>query len=72
MNISPISFRYNYIDKQSSAKDFEIMPVRYNALSDLEFDIIADTIRSKNMKNQMNYKLAQLKKNISTFINGSK
>lgn len=71
MNISPISFNYNYMDRQGTPKDFVLTPVRYNTLHDLEFDIIADTIRSKNLKNQMNSRLAQLKKNITGFINGN-
>lgn len=73
MNIRPISFNYNYnyMDKQESPSDFVLTPVRYNYLHDLEFDIIADTIRSKNLKNQMGSKLSQLKKNINNFINGN-
>lgn len=69
MKISPINFKMNHNDKQCSAKDFTPSPVRYNSLQDLEFDIIADKIKSENLKNQMNLKLSQLKKNINNFIN---
>lgn len=69
MRISPINFQINYNDNQSSAKDFTPSPVRYNTLHDIEFDIIADKIRSENLKNQMNLKLSQLKRNINSFIN---
>lgn len=69
MRITPITFKMNYADKQTSAKDFVPIPMRYNSLRDLEFDIISDKIRSENLKNQMTLKLAQLKKNINDFIN---
>lgn len=69
MRISPINFQLNYNDNQGSAKDFIPTLRRYNTLQDLEFDIIADKIRSENLKNQMNVKLSQLKRNISNFIN---
>lgn len=70
MKITPITFRMNYNDQtKSNARDFVPMPVRYNSLRDIEFDIISDKIRSENLKNQMALKLAQLKKNINSFIN---
>lgn len=69
MRISPIRFQLNNIDAQSNAREFMPTSIRYNQLHDLEFDIIADKIRSENLKNQMNLKLTQLKKNISSFIN---
>lgn len=39
-------------------------------LRDLEFDMVADKIRSENIKNQMNIKIPYLKRNLSSFING--
>lgn len=72
MKISPVKFQINYTDNQNSPKDFMPNAVRYNSLHDLEFDIIADKIRSENLKNQMNKKLSQLKRNISGFINRDK
>lgn len=71
MRISPIRFNINRCDTSASAKDFTPVSTRYNALHDMEFDIIADKIRSENLKNQMNLQLARLKRNINNFINGN-
>ena len=68
MRISPISFGINYNDRivtSSEEKDYVPTTVRHNSLADLEFDIIADTIRSQNLKNQMNVRLMNLKRNLN-------
>ena len=68
MRISPISFGINYNDKPvsfSAEKDYVPTTVRHNSLADMEFDIIADTIRCQNLKNQMNVRLMNLKRNLS-------
>ena len=70
MRITPRNYQVNFGNNHNSIKDFTPSPVRYNRLRDIEFDIIADKIRSENLKNQMNLKLSQLKKNINSFING--
>ncbi len=72
MRITPRPYQINMGSNQSSFKEFNPTPIRYNRLHDLEFDIIADKIRSENLKNQMNLKLSQLKKNINDFIKGEK
>lgn len=72
MRISPIRFQISCTDNQTSARDFMPTAVRNNSLHDIEFDIIADKIRSENLKNQMNKKLSQLKRNISGFVNRDK
>ncbi|MCD7780177.1 MAG: hypothetical protein LUH05_05845 [Candidatus Gastranaerophilales bacterium] len=65
MKISPISFGVNSTEKISSAsKDYIPTTVRHNSLSDMDFNIIADTIRCQNLKNQMNVRLSNLKRSL--------
>lgn len=67
MRISPISFGLNYQEKISSgASDFVPTTVRHNSLSDMEFNIIADTIRCQNLKNQMNVRLMNLRRSLNS------
>lgn len=68
MRISPISFGMNYTEKsvQQDAESFVPTTVRHNALSDMEFNIITDTIRCQNLKNQMNVRLMNLKRNLNS------
>ncbi len=68
MKISPISFGLNYQEKNISANDSDFVPttVRHNSLSDMEFNIIADTIRCQNLKNQMNVRLMNLRRNLNS------
>lgn len=72
MRITPKHYQINFGDNHTPAREFNPTLVRYNRLHDLEFDIIADKIRSENLKNQMNLKLSQLKRNINNFINRDK
>ncbi len=70
MKISPISFRLNYTEKSSSSNNSNYVPttVRHNSLSDMEFNIVADKIRSQNLKNQMNIRLMNLRNNLNSFM----
>jgi len=66
MKISPVSFGVNSINSISSAAQqgsISYIPTtqRKNSLADMEFNIIADTIRCQNLKNQMNVRLMNLK-----------
>jgi hypothetical protein len=69
MRISPISFG---ITTQATERnttvgnnDFVPTTVRHNSLADMEFNIIADTIRCQNLKNQMNVRLMNLRRNLN-------
>ncbi|MBQ3640629.1 hypothetical protein II906_01665 [bacterium] len=70
MRISPINFRTNNVSAKRSytAKQADDIHTtsRQNSLSDMEFNIIADTIRSQNLKNQMDVRLMNLKRQISS------
>ena len=69
MRISTNQYSINYRNK-NTLKDQNPTLIRTNKLhEDLEFDIIADKIKSENLKNQMNLKLSKLKRNINDFIN---
>lgn len=72
MKISPIGFglNNNLIDateRNTTVAHSDIVPttVRHNSLSDMEFNIIADTIRCQNLKNQMNVRLMNLRRNLN-------
>ena len=68
MRISPINFKTNISSGThfTSDKHNDVhTTVRKNALSDMEFNIIADAIRSQNLKNQMDVRLMNLKRNLS-------
>ena len=46
MNISPISINIGSVDKAAAdARNYIPTTVRHNSLADMEFNIIADTIR---------------------------
>ena len=64
MKISPISFGLG--NSQTS----HIVPatVRHNSLADMEFNIVADAIRCQNLKNQMNVRLSNLRRNLNSCI----
>ncbi len=68
MKISPISFGINHPERPLSAEPANFVPttVRHNALADMEFNIIADTIRCQNLKNQMNVRLMNLRRNLNS------
>ena len=61
MKISPISYSLN-IDKTSVTNAYLPSTTRHNSLSDMDFNIIADTIRCQNLKNQMTVRLMNLKR----------
>ena len=63
MHIQPIRFHFN---KLNSASDFMPTPVRYNALRDVEFDIIANEIKAKSLKTPLG--LLRLKKSLDDFV----
>lgn len=67
MNISPINLNISGADKAIStdAKNYIPTTVRTNSLADMEFSIIADTIRCQNLKNQMNVRLINLRKSLN-------
>ncbi len=66
MQISPIGFNSSITGKSCVAREFVPATVRYNSLSDMDFNIIADKIRCQNMKNQMNVRLMNLKRSINS------
>ena len=69
MRISPINFRTSVSSAYHFAADKHDdihTTVRKNALSDMEFNIIADAIRSQNLKNQMDVRLRHLKQNLNS------
>ncbi len=78
MRISPINFEINGhsdkvnfgingpSDKSCVARDYVPTTVRHNSLSDMDFNIIADTIRSQNLKNQMNVRLMSLRRTLNS------
>lgn len=68
MKISPISFGLKQIEKSIPASSEAVVQTtsRHNALTDMEFNIIADTIRCQNLKNQMNIRLMNLKRNLNS------
>lgn len=66
MRITSINMGLNKLEKPTVANDFVPTTVRHNSLSDMDFNIIADTIRCQNLKNQMNVRLMNLKRNLSS------
>lgn len=68
MRISPINFGINPSDRSYQAESTNFVPttIRHNSLSDMEFNIIADTIRCQNLKNQMNVRLMNLRRNLNS------
>lgn len=68
MRISPISFGINHVEKSQISDTTNLVPttVRHNSLADMEFNIIADTIRCQNLKNQMNVRLMNLRRNLNS------
>ncbi len=67
MKISPIILSSSSMDKSASFSSANVVPTtkRHNSLTDMEFNIIADTIRSQNLKNQLNVRLRSLKQNLN-------
>ncbi len=66
MRISPINFSLYQSEKTNNVNDFIHTTVRHNSLSDMDFNIIADTIRCQNLKNQMNVRLMNLRRNLNS------
>ena len=67
MRISPTSYGISSTDRAlvTDAKAYIPTTIRHNSLADMEFNIIADTIRCQNLKNQMNVRLMNLRKNLN-------
>lgn len=62
MKISPISFGKLSLNKTPITNTDSVkLTQRQNSLADMEFNIIKDTIRCQNLKNQMNVRLMNLK-----------
>lgn len=70
MKITPVSFSSNHSEKINSnnIENIDLIPatVRHNSLADMEFNIIADTIRCQNLKNQMNVRLMNLRRSLNS------
>ena len=68
MRISPINFGMNQVERSAINDSTNLVPttVRHNSLADMEFNIIADTIRCQNLKNQMNVRLMNLRRNLNS------
>ena len=68
MRISPINFGMNQVERSTINDSTNLVPttVRHNSLADMEFNIIADTIRCQNLKNQMNVRLMNLRRNLNS------
>ena len=66
MKVSPINFSLNQAEKANNSNDFIHTTVRHNSLSDMDFNIIADTIRCQNLKNQMNVRLMNLRRSLNS------
>ena len=64
MKNKPIKFGINHIEKADELNEYIPLTLRHNNLSDIDFDIIADTIKCQNLKNQMNVRLIKLKKRL--------
>lgn len=69
MRINPVSFNSINMEHMSAGVN-EFTPVtrRYNAVQDIEFDIISDKIKCQNLKNQMDVRLSQLKKTLNNSL----
>lgn len=68
MNFPSINIQHTS-NKQICTNKSPVSAVSCTPLKDMEFDMIADKIRSENIKNQMNIKLPYLKRNLNSFIN---
>ncbi len=66
MKVSPINFSLHQSEKANCSNDFIRTTVRHNSLSDMDFNIIADTIRCQNLKNQMNVRLMNLRRSLNS------
>ena len=66
MKVSPINFSLPTSEKTSNSNDIIHTTVRHNSLSDMDFNIIADTIRCQNLKNQMNVRLMNLRRSLNS------
>lgn len=66
MRISPINFSINSVEKASIANGYVPATSRHNSLADMDFNIVADTIRCQNLKNQMNVRLMNLKRSLNS------
>lgn len=68
MKISPVRFGINNVEKgiTPDCENQVQTTTRHNALADMEFNIIADTIRCQNLKNQMNVRLMNLRRNLNS------
>lgn len=69
MKIQSISFGiFPTHRKPLTPTDSVKLTQRQNSLADMEFNIIKDTIRCQNLKNQMNVRLMNLKENLDKCI----
>ncbi|MBQ9244791.1 hypothetical protein IJ182_00820 [bacterium] len=68
MRISPINFGTGQIRNSCVARDYVPTTIRHNSLSDMDFNIIADTIRCQNLQNQMNVRLMSLRRTLNNCV----
>lgn len=68
MKINPVSFgSSNFNTPNSNDSSDNLKPtLRKNSLADMEFNIISDAIRCQNLKNQMNIRIMNLKRNLNS------
>ena len=58
MGINPINFGRNFTNNRNSKKS-------HNKLSEMEFNIVADTLRNKNLQNNIDFRLKKLKEDLN-------
>ena len=63
-----VNFEANQSNKSCVAKDYVPTTVRHNSLSDIDFNIVADTIRCQNLQNQMNVRLMTLRRTLNSCV----
>lgn len=68
MKINPVSFGNNTFNISNSNDSIDNIKTtsRKNSLADMEFSIISDAIRCQNLKNQMNVRIMNLKRNLNS------
>ena len=67
MRISSVGKGFNNTERAVPFNGCLPATYRHNSLSDMDFNIIADTIRCQNLKNQMNVRLMNLKRNLGNY-----
>ena len=68
MKILRVNYTIGHIEKANSANNYIPATTRHNSLSDVDFNLIADTIRCQNLKNQLNVRLVSLKRSLNNYM----